>query len=277
MKNALLLLISLFFTTVIFSQNNLAPCGQENLSNGFENGLENTSGKNLIVANDLVVNSGENFTLTQLIYHSFHQGFEPIDGVDIIYYADNNGLPGTIIGTENGVIPSSLLDIGDFGLEIYEVTLDVTPFIFEGYSNETIYWIGLIGSTSDGEALYWETTSATAIGSPAAQSFEGVYSIPNPDFDGVYFLSGFCEPLLEVNDIEENLIKIYPNPTTDIVNLKFPSNISVNELKVYNSLGMDMNISHSNNSINVENLVKGIYLLKVETSYGTLTERFVKY
>lgn len=277
MKNALLLLISLFFTTVIFSQNNLAPCGQENLSNGFENGLENTSGKNLIVANDLVVNSGENFTLTQLIYHSFHQGFEPIDSVDIIYYADNNGLPGTIIGTENGVIPSSLLDIGDFGLEIYEVTLDVTPFIFEGNSNETIYWIGLIGSTSNGEALYWETTSATAIGSPAAQSFEGVYSIPNPDFDGVYFLSGFCEPLLEVNNIEENLIKIYPNPTKEILNIKFPSNITVNGVKVYNSLGMNMNISHSANSINVKNLANGIYLLKVETSYGILTERFVKY
>lgn len=68
---------------------------------------------------------------------------------------------------------------------------------------------------------------------------------------------------------------VYPNPATSILNL---SNISftIKKVELYNVLGKKV-LTSTKNKINIENLVKGVYLLKVEAEDGKYaTKRIVK-
>ncbi|WP_395049458.1 GEVED domain-containing protein, partial [Flavobacterium sp.] len=70
-------------------------------------------------------------------------------------------------------------------------------------------------------------------------------------------------------------IKLYPNPTTSILNV---SSVSENAIfKVYNMLGQSiMNGKLSNGSIDVSNISSGIYLLEVTDKESTSVNRFIK-
>jgi hypothetical protein len=70
-------------------------------------------------------------------------------------------------------------------------------------------------------------------------------------------------------------IKLYPNPTTSILNV---SSVSENAtFKVYNLLGQTvMNGRISNNSINVSNFTAGVYIIEVTDKEVTSTNRFIK-
>jgi len=70
-------------------------------------------------------------------------------------------------------------------------------------------------------------------------------------------------------------IKLYPNPTTSILNV---SSISENAtFKVYNLLGQTvLNGKISNNSINVSNFTAGVYILELTDKGATTVNRFIK-
>lgn len=70
-------------------------------------------------------------------------------------------------------------------------------------------------------------------------------------------------------------IKLYPNPTTSILNV---SSVSENAtFKVYNLLGQTIiNGKLSNNSINVSNISAGVYILELTDKDTTTTNRFIK-
>ncbi|MCI4444250.1 MAG: T9SS type A sorting domain-containing protein [Lentimicrobium sp.] len=70
-------------------------------------------------------------------------------------------------------------------------------------------------------------------------------------------------------------IKLYPNPTTSILNV---SSVSENAIfKVYNMLGQAiMNGKLSNGSIDVSNISAGIYVLEVTDKESTSVNRFIK-
>src|SRR5690606_9636424 len=82
----------------------------------------------------------------------------------------------------------------NWGLNVKELAMTVTPFLFTGQSNvSTKYWIQLsvtdVGATN---AVYWVITSSTAKGSGTAQFDLGQWTIPNPSVDGVYIWGGDC-------------------------------------------------------------------------------------
>lgn len=70
-------------------------------------------------------------------------------------------------------------------------------------------------------------------------------------------------------------IKLYPNPTTSILNV---SSVSENAtFKVYNLLGQTiMNGRISNNSINVSHFTTGVYILELTDKGTTSVNRFIK-
>jgi hypothetical protein len=70
-------------------------------------------------------------------------------------------------------------------------------------------------------------------------------------------------------------IKLYPNPTTSILNV---SSVSENAtFKVYNLLGQTvMSGRISNNLIDVSNFTAGVYILEVTDKEETLSNRFIK-
>ena len=75
-------------------------------------------------------------------------------------------------------------------------------------------------------------------------------------------------------DLVKNQIKLYPNPTSSILNIEMKSNLK--QATIYNVLGAEV-LNTSTKSINTSNLKSGMYLLKIEDENGSVsTKRFIK-
>ncbi|MDC6468285.1 MopE-related protein, partial [Flavobacteriaceae bacterium] len=160
------------------------PCEISNPSNNFETGIQTSFG--FMGANDFIISN--NFTLMQINLNLFHDTAATISTVTITYYEDAGGLPGALIGTET-LLPASQIVIGsNFGYNVSEVILDISPVNF----TEGTYWIGATAVSSNGQLTAWETTSASSIGADSAISGDGGNSWGSGRDDGVFTLMGTC-------------------------------------------------------------------------------------
>lgn len=170
------------------------PCSQDNPSNAFESGRGCSANNAWTAANDLIVAVDESFMLRQIQANIFMTPGASLTNVDIFYYSDNSGVPGVIIGSQLGVVPTAQPVIGNnFSLDIRAVVLDVIPFAFYGHpAIPKTYWIGLQTTDNTNGTNYWEDTTASAVGNPLAFDDTSGYIIPDPAEDGVYTYSGTC-------------------------------------------------------------------------------------
>ncbi|WP_051229768.1 T9SS type A sorting domain-containing protein [Psychroserpens burtonensis] len=74
----------------------------------------------------------------------------------------------------------------------------------------------------------------------------------------------------------ENTIRIFPNPTSNIINIEINNPLELKEIIIYNTLGINLNIEPTNGIIDLTNLNTGVYLLSIKTSKGTITKKVVK-
>lgn len=81
---------------------------------------------------------------------------------------------------------------------------------------------------------------------------------------------------LGVNDNISDLASVYPNPTTGVLNVDMPSTVTVKGSNLYNLLGQDTGMKLVDGTMNISELARGVYILNVETSAGTLTQKVVK-
>jgi polyhydroxybutyrate depolymerase len=85
-------------------------------------------------------------------------------------------------------------------------------------------------------------------------------------FFSKYDINGLIETSNTNNDIiNENVISIYPNPTSDIINIGHNSNLDL-DFQIYNSLGVILRtgkIGSSNNQISTKGLNAGMYYLLI--------------
>ena len=91
----------------------------------------------------------------------------------------------------------------------------------------------------------------------------------------------FWGTVLGIEDFENNLkFTISPNPVTSIINLKLSTNLIDGNIKIFDVLGKQVLTKELNSDnltqINISNLSKGMYLLKVTTEENTQTKRFIK-
>lgn len=183
------------FTTTL-GGGSADPCGQEQLSNGFENGTFMEASGTQSVANDFIVSSNTlNFSVNQVKANILSQG--GVDSVTIIFYEDDAGVPGTEIQTISNVVPTSQAVIGDaFGYDVHEVVLDLSAAVdFAGNGTDVTYWMELSGTpTVAGTMLALETTTVGGIGSNLVFDNENTTGwVVDPDVDGVFTISGECE------------------------------------------------------------------------------------
>lgn len=71
-------------------------------------------------------------------------------------------------------------------------------------------------------------------------------------------------------------IKLYPNPTSNTLNLQLPESVSVEKAVFYNSLGQIVKESKSETSWDVSSLPTGINYIKIYTDSGIKQMKFVK-
>lgn len=91
------------------------------------------------------------------------------------------------------------------------------------------------------------------------------------------FINGVLSSTLGINDsvISLDNIKVFPNPTSDIINVL--TEIELTKIEMYNVLGKRIFESAYFNKINVENFESGIYFLKLSNvNYSEVIRIVVK-
>lgn len=79
---------------------------------------------------------------------------------------------------------------------------------------------------------------------------------------------------------EENInVSIYPNPASDELRIELPAGIVFKEATFYAASGikaMQTSKLSDNNSFNISQLAKGMYLVKIETSHGSAVRKIIR-
>jgi hypothetical protein len=74
--------------------------------------------------------------------------------------------------------------------------------------------------------------------------------------------------------LEENNIRVYPNPTDTVLNVA--SNEAIIQIRIFNVLGKEI-LKTTSKVIDVSQLNQGIYLIEIEEDNNqTIIKRFVK-
>ena len=85
---------------------------------------------------------------------------------------------------------------------------------------------------------------------------------------------GYLETL-SVEDIKsKNTFSVFPNPTADFLNIS--TKAKVDNVQVYDMSGKMVKATLSNNQVDVRNLAKGSYVVKIQTAEGSSTQKFIK-
>tara|TARA_B110000238_G_scaffold75590_1_gene83298 strand:- start:753 stop:1892 length:1140 start_codon:yes stop_codon:yes gene_type:complete len=74
----------------------------------------------------------------------------------------------------------------------------------------------------------------------------------------------------------ENTIRVFPNPTSNVINIETNNRLELFEVILYNTLGVNLNLKSTDGFLDVTHLNTGIYLLSIKTSKGTITKQIVK-
>jgi hypothetical protein len=74
-----------------------------------------------------------------------------------------------------------------------------------------------------------------------------------------------------------NYFSLYPNPTTNELNINLKSAIEINSIQIYNTIGQLVTVQTGNAlKVDVSNLKTGNYFIKVNTNEGFSTSQFIK-
>lgn len=282
MKKITLLAACFAFSSVTFAQEMLTTsnqgtnpevvtpredCSQTVNSNEIENGGFFGGESNQRLAIDIDVADDTEFTLETIYLNLTDDG----TFVDIIFYADAENLPGTEIASISNATISDQIPFGsEYGFDWDQYVVDVSGegIVLEGGAK---YWMEVVS-----DATAWESTTEEILGLNGAflnDGTSGAWTVGTGEY--VYTLEGDCA-LLSTNDHLLSQIAVYPNPATDIINVNVPSSIEISGATIYDILGKNTGASINNGAIDISNLTKGIYILSVETTAGTLTQKVVK-
>ncbi len=82
------------------------------------------------------------------------------------------------------------------------------------------------------------------------------------------------------SDFDENSIEIYPNPTTNEINVSSTRNSRISMINITDLNGRTVKQNAFNNlsniQVNITDLLNGVYLMRIETNAGTFTKKILK-
>ena len=101
-------------------------------------------------------------------------------------------------------------------------------------------------------------------------------SAPSPQ-NYALIITGIEETSLSTNDISsEKLISVYPTKTKDLVNILIPN--GAKELEIFDISGKSVlkTVAKSFQTISIEKLPKGIYIINIKTNNGAVSKKIIK-
>lgn len=79
------------------------------------------------------------------------------------------------------------------------------------------------------------------------------------------------------NNVKESKLSVYPNPTTSFINIQNNDGEKIESITIGDLTGRTVKyVDQSSNKINVQDLPKGVYLLKIKTDKGFKIEKIIK-
>lgn len=82
---------------------------------------------------------------------------------------------------------------------------------------------------------------------------------------------------LSTQEVSASNLKVYPNPTHSILNIKSMDNVQIDNVELFSILGTSVfkTSSLTNDTIDVSELASGVYLLKINSGINSVTKRIV--
>jgi hypothetical protein len=154
--------------------------------------------------------------------------------------------------------------------------------LFEINSTNDIVWNYIIPMnnttgeiSSQGDVL--ESGNSTFRGIKYSTDYEGFIGkdvTPGDPIESNFNLNT-CLSLSTDNLLNDKII-IYPNPVIDIINLN--TSLTILKVEIYDVLGKKLNfIKINNRKIDMSNVNRGIYVLKIKTEIGIITKKIMLY
>ena len=96
-------------------------------------------------------------------------------------------------------------------------------------------------------------------------------------FNGINYFSFSVPPALDNEIFEISKIAIYPNPATSTLKIKLSDNSAISKITITDLSGKKILEQNGNlNTINIENLAKGLYVIDALVGEIRLVEKFIK-
>lgn len=89
---------------------------------------------------------------------------------------------------------------------------------------------------------------------------------------GNFYFGATCEAL-SINDNALSQLSIYPNPSSNVININTPSSVEIISTELYDVLGNVVLRGTDNKEINISNLSTGMYLLNITTNQGSISKK----
>ena len=174
-------------------------------------------------------------------------------------------------------IPNEIAEIGyKYSLTISVADPDVLDTITI-FSDNLPTWLTLIDKGAGSAMIYAETV-------PRLDSLLGTHKITIKATDGIETVETSFDLTVTVktgisDEMESNLLKFYPNPTSGLINLEFNRMSEKGVLiEVYNPLGqiiLKTLVNSNTNLLNLSNYPSGTYYIKTISESGTHTEKII--
>lgn len=145
-------------------------------------------------------------------------------------------------------------------------------------STGTIVWQKTFGGTNyDYGTSVKQTSDGGLIIAGNSNSNDGDVSNNHGDLDSWIVKLGPA-PTLSVNETQYKNIKIYPNPTSDFIHIQNAESAKYTKAEIYSIEGrlVYQTKEINNNEINVSNLVKGNYILRIYIDGIVKDYKFIK-
>jgi hypothetical protein len=190
-----------------------------------------------------------------------------------------------VLGTEDFLMTAVNPGNINFAAEMRSFDF-TTPIVVPNTVSHIVVEYLVPGDDGSGGIVNFLPAAAVGTGQPGYYGTDGCGG-PIPltatvDLFGInyeYFISlNAIDTTLSNNDFEltSNELVVYPNPASDIVNIKTSANNQVVSVEVYDILGKLQGAFLGLNQIDVSSLSEGIYILQVETNFGKISKRIVK-
>ncbi len=182
----------------------------------------------------------------------------------------------TLVRSGSLVIPANSLSFGNtpntFSFDINFTT----PWTYAG--GNVLVEIRHTGFTGTSRSVDAAGTSTTGYGTLYSACWNGNYTATTTTTQGNFSIINFrADDALNTNDFSKNKIAVYPNPASE--SLFIESEVAVKKMKLYNMIGqlvLEKGENQNNNSISIEHLNSGTYLLQIETELGISNKKIVK-